>query len=539
MRFTFPPLALAAAIALAGCTSLPRERGVSETGELVEQRLGVAPGDPFAGDSPAPIPTEPLDAGQAVRLAFAYNPRIRQEYARLGLGRAELEEARRIANPSFEIERLRPEHGGGSEIARSLTVGVADLLLLPARSRFAAGELERIQQSVAAELLVLATGVEQAWIEAVSAAQIATMRDVVAQAAERSAELAQRFFEAGNIHRLQLEQERAAASQARIAAVRSRVDALRARSELAAMIGLPSDGEWATGDRLPSPPSSLPSLDTLLPLAMEQRLDLAAARRALNLQADTLGLARRWRWIGSVELGYHRESEGDEVKRGPSLSLELPIFSQGQAAIGRAEAELQQAQAEVDTLALAVANETRLAVEQLALVQDIAERYRSALLPQREAVVARSQERVNYMLMGVFELIVARQEEYDAYQEYLEAVRDVWLARADLRRVVGGRLPDDDSVDTGDTIGVDPMLPAAEAPEMDHSMHGAMDHSKHGEMDHSKSREMDHSKHAEMNHSGHGEKDTSKHDGMDHSPQQPHDEHADEAPAEHDHGDHR
>lgn len=471
-----PALAWAAAIALAGCSSLPRERGYAETGDLIKARRGAAPNwSPETASSIAispEVPADPVSAEQAVRLAFLYNPRIREEYARLGLGRAELDDARRIANPSFGYARLDPRSGNGSQITRSVSLSFTDLLLLPARKRFAAGELERLQKAVAAELLKLAAEVEIAWFASVSADQVCAMRDVVAQAAERSADLAQRFFDAGNINRLQLEQELAAAAQARIAAVRAAADGLRTRSELADLIGLPAEAAWTTLEQLPAPPDTKFSADKLVSLALEQRLDLAAVRQEVALREDSLGVSRRWRWLGSVELGYERESEVDgNVLRGPSLSLELPIFNQGQGAITRAQAELVDARARLDGVALAVHNETRLGVERMEVTRNIAERYRTLLVPRREAIVARTQEQVNFMLMGVFELILAKQQEYDAYQEYLESVRDYWTARAELRRVVGGRLPDDGAT-LQPAVGVEAILPAKTAPAMDHSMHG-------------------------------------------------------------------
>ncbi len=469
-------VAVAAAIALAGCSSLPSSRGYAETGALIQSRRGLEPALPPAtsvSPRPAPeLPTEPLSAEQSIGLALLNNPAIHEAYARLGIGRAELEEARRIANPGFGYSRLTPQSGGGRQITRSLSMSFADLLLLPARRRFASGELERLQKEVAAQILELAAEVEVAWYAAVSAEQIAAMRDVVARSAEQSAELAQRFFDAGNINRLQLEQEHAAAAQARIAAVRAAADQLRARSELAGWIGLPMEAAWTTLARMPAPPDGQFDADALVPLALEQRLDLAAAAQEVALREDALGVSRRWRWLGAVELGYERESETDgNVLRGPSLSFELPLFNQGQGAIARAQAELLDARAHLDGLLLAVHNETRLGAQRLTVARDIAERYRSLLLPRREAIVARSQEQVNFMLMGVFELILARQEEYDAYQEYLESVRDYWTARAELRRIVGGRLPDDEAA-LPPVIGVESILPAKVAPAMDHSMHG-------------------------------------------------------------------
>ena len=462
--------ALAAALCLlAGCAALPRERGYADTGALLQARIGVAPDAQGWATPESPAnPAEPLTAEQAVALAFVHNPRIREHYARIGLARAELDDARRLANPRFGFLRL---HGGDASprITRSLSLGFADLLLLPSRKRFADAEMQRVQAGVASELLALATEVEVAWYGAASARQVADLRELVAAAAETSAALAQRFFDAGNISRLQLEQERAAATQARIGATRALAEWFKARSELATLTGLPTDAEWSVAARLPAPAALPESTATLMPLALEQRLDLAAARQAVAQREDMLGVTRRWRWLGDVEVGYEQEREPDGVSQGPSLSIGLPIFNQGQGNAARAQAELVEARAGLDALMLGVQNDARLGVQRVNLAREIAEQYRTTLIPAREAIVARTQEEVNYMLVGVFELILARREEFDAYQEYLEAVRDYWIARAELRRVVGGALPGDGAAVEA-TLGVDAVLSPPQPNE--HHDHG-------------------------------------------------------------------
>ena len=45
------------------------------------------------------------------------------------------------------------------------------------------------------------------------------------------------------------------------------------------------------------------------------------------------------------------------------------------------------------------------------------------------------------MLTGAFDLIMAKQLEFEAYQKYIEAIRDYWIIRADMQRSLGGRLP--------------------------------------------------------------------------------------------------
>jgi cobalt-zinc-cadmium efflux system outer membrane protein len=45
------------------------------------------------------------------------------------------------------------------------------------------------------------------------------------------------------------------------------------------------------------------------------------------------------------------------------------------------------------------------------------------------------------MFLGLFQLLAVKQAEIDARRGYLEALRDYWVAHAELARTVGGRLP--------------------------------------------------------------------------------------------------
>ncbi len=45
------------------------------------------------------------------------------------------------------------------------------------------------------------------------------------------------------------------------------------------------------------------------------------------------------------------------------------------------------------------------------------------------------------MLIGAFELLSAKRDEIDAYKGYVDALRDFWIASADLREAVGGEFP--------------------------------------------------------------------------------------------------
>ncbi|MBD8524264.1 TolC family protein [Pseudomarimonas arenosa] len=509
----FPRLSRLSLLALAalgsGCASLPPERGTDLPTEWITQRGLPAPSWP-SDDGTVPEPAvsssiETIDLDLALDWAFVHHPAVAETYARLGISRAELDEARRLANPRFDFARLSASEGE-AQITRGLSFGLSDWLMQPLRKRFAEGELKREQLHAAQALWALAGEVEAAWIEAVAAQQVAQMRALVLEAASASAEFAERLFAAGNLAPLQLEQERAEAISAGIGAAEADTEALTARHRLALLTGLPFDDSWQLPEQLPAPLSDLPTAGELVERLVQERLDLLAAKEEVRLREDALGVTRRWRWLGELEFEYEWESEADGAGlRGPGLSLELPLFSQGQPAITRAKAELLIAKTELNKAIRQGEREVRTALAAMQLQQRIVQRYREALLPAREAIVRRTQEEVNFMLVGVFELLAAKREQFDAYQAYLQAIRDYWLARGELTQAVGARWADEGEHEP--VLGIDSVLPPpSEGGHQGHQGHqGQQGHTEHSTQ--RSSEQADHSQHnpAHHGHEHHGE----------------------------------
>ena len=224
---------------------------------------------------------------------------------------------------------------------RTPVLAVLDLLLLPAKARLANKDYERARYDVAGAVLGVVAEVESGWYEYVAARQVAAMREAVAEGAAASAELAQRFHDAGNISDLQLAQEQAVASEARIEALRARAEAGRKALALHSLLGLRGEeANWEASDSLPLPVPTEDDPEQLANLARDGNLAVLAARAEADVLADALGLTRTLRWFGGSEIGYEREREADGARlQGPEISLELPIFNQGQAKLARAEAQ--------------------------------------------------------------------------------------------------------------------------------------------------------------------------------------------------------
>lgn len=460
---------------LGACALPPRQSGIDAVDTLVAARTGAGVRTPAGVRDAAALDAEisalrsgELTLARAVSLALINNPRVRGEYAALGIARGDLIAASRPSNPRLSV--LREREDGSRSYTQSVSRNFTEGLLLGARTRIGQVEYERVQRLVADAVLRLAAEVEVAWFEAVGADQVAAMRAAIAKAAGLSAELAGRFHAAGNLPRLELLVEQGAASQAQIEARLAAAQARAARSRLQALLGLPASAPLQLPGQLAAPLPAALDAAALVQAARTQRVDHAAVERERALRADTLELARKWRWLGSLELGVERETEGGDVRvRGLEASIELPIFHQGQAAIVRAEAELEAADARLAELALAIEHEVSVAADRVETLRQLTDDYRQTLLPQREGIVEGTQREYNFMFTGAFELLRARQEQYAAYQEYLETVRDYWIARAELRRAVGGRLPGDEA-EPEPTVGVEAVVPrAGAASEHDHS----------------------------------------------------------------------
>ena len=516
-------LAVALTSLLGGCTSLSPRPDDTQLNRLLEERGALAVRWRATHEPPIDVRERlaaPIERDHAVAIALLRSPRMREAYARLGIARAEVIEAVEVANPGVSFTRMNLSPGAGYNQTMGVSLPFVDVLLLPLRARWAQQQYERHGIEVAQAVIGLTVEVEAAWYRAVAAQQVADMRTAVAEGADATAELAQRFFDAGNISELQLKREQAVATQFRIDAAQARADALRERLEFGNLLGLgPTDGEWSLADRLPMPVAAEDDAEALVRLAESSNLELQAARLQEAQLRSALRTTRTTRWIGGVEAGAEREKEADGSRlTGPTLNLELPLFNQGQSKLARVEALLAEAQARVQLADLNATNAVRTGSRALAEHRQIVALHRDALIPQRERIVERSQQEQNFMLIGVFELVQAKVEEYDAYQSYLEAVRDYWLARVDLMRAVGQRLPSDAASGEPTPSVQDILTPKGGMPGMDHGAHGAMPG-------------MDHSQHAApaeapaaQNHRHHGAKappSGPSMDGMDHSAHAP------------------
>jgi cobalt-zinc-cadmium efflux system outer membrane protein len=189
--------------------------------------------------------------------------------------------------------------------------------------------------------------------------------------------------------------------------------------------------------------------------AVARSIDLAHARQRIVVAGQRLGYDRATALIPSMELGASAEREADEGVWGigPSVSVPIPIFDQGQARVARASAELRRAQNEYHAVAVRIRAASRALVERVRGAGDRALYVRDVMLPLHEQIVNEAQLQYNAMQVGIFDLLRERQQQIEIAVEYVEVLREYWITRADLLHLLSGRLPAADASRPAGTNG--------------------------------------------------------------------------------------
>ena len=237
------------------------------------------------------------------------------------------------------------------------------------------------------------TQLRQAWVKAVAAQQTLVYAQQVLEAAQASAELAQRMQVAGNFSKLERARQQLfyAEASTQLAQVQSERNA--SRETLVRLLGL-SDAQAAQlllPERLPELPEVADLVHTPTEVglgATPQRLDLQLAQAQVQTQAQTSSLA---------------------------------VANQLEASVRNAGSQLRESYGAYRS------------------AYAIARNYHDAVLPLRSLIAEENLLRYNGMFMGVFELLAETREQSNAVMAAIAAYKQFWLADAALQSNLVGR----------------------------------------------------------------------------------------------------
>jgi len=244
-------------------------------------------------------------------------------------------------------------------------------------------------------------------------------------------------------------------------AVRAQSAALvQARSDLAVVLGLPSQAglevrvpEVVAGSG-PPPAQTLPVLSTLLARAREARPLLASVRLSGRAADEEIARARAAYWpVLGVQLSYQRQAQrasgsfglfgnpAHQYTTSAQVTLGWNVFSGGatRAGVQRAEVQARRAQAVVEQAEETVAAEVTNAHEQVASLSDSIATLQQ-VLDSAEKGLRAARERLEAGAGSQLEVRDATLKLSEARLTWVSTVIDLVVARADLNRAVGGGL---------------------------------------------------------------------------------------------------
>ena len=388
-----------------------------------------------------------LTVDEAVGVALLRNPSLQATFAEIGISQADFAQSGLIANPELSGFVRFATPGSGTNTELSIAEDWLSLFLRPLRKRLGEAQLEQTKLLVADRVARLTASVKVAYLTLEARQHLVKRLHLIVDLNHVGEEFAAKQYEAGNIGELDLVNQQALLSQSRIELVQAEAAVRRGREVLNRDLGLwGKDTDWTIPDEITKVPETEIALEGLESLAMEQRQDLKAARWGVDLVARALAIKKRTRFFPiGINVGIESERDlGGQRVTGPTLSIQLPIFDTGKASIARLQAEQLRAMRQLDAIAIDARSEVREARDAMIVARELVAFYGSVFLPQRSRVLDLTLLHYNMMLKGNYDLLLAKQGQVEAEKAFIEAWRDYWVARAELERAVGGRLPEPD-----------------------------------------------------------------------------------------------
>jgi outer membrane protein TolC len=402
---------------------------------------------------------EPLSEDSAVQIALLNNRGLQAAYNDLGVSEAEYVQTSLPPNPAISIGRTFGT-GGFVEIGFQLVGNLLAFATLPRRAEIAKREFEEARYRTVATTLSLTIDVRRAYIRAIAAQQRLALLEQARETADASSQMMKQLGETGAANKL--DQARVSAFYADLSAqvAQARLLTTTARETLNRILGLwGSDLNYTLPARLEDLPSSPDTLADVEVEAMKRRVDLIILRYEIVTLAKSAKFVNATRYLSFLELGlgFRNEVEttdaGEQTSKnryGLELGIVIPIFDTGEARVVTAREIYMRAINRLVERSVNARSEARVAYSTYRATYDIAQYYRSRIIPLRRQISNEVLLRYNGMLVDVFEVIIEERERIHANIASLDALRDYHLAVADLQAalIVGGTVPPSGVINT-------------------------------------------------------------------------------------------
>jgi outer membrane protein TolC len=430
-----------AAFALIGCSTFSADGGFDPVRKQTRAYLDKdvhwsrSEEERAKGDAQvAELLSHAMSSEDAVQIALLNNRALQASFEELGVSEADLVQSGRLPNPRFTLR-----HAGFAaeyDIEETLSFNVLSLFTAPYAHEIEKRRFAQVQSAVVIAVVQLVNDTRQTYFAAVAAHESVHYLEQVKTAAEASAELARRMLVAGNWNVLDHAREQSFNSDASLRLTRANLIEISAREKLQRIMGLSGEQQaFQLADRLPDLPQHIEALPDVEQIILQNRIDLRLKRLQIDELARTLGLDKATRFINVLDVGPTRVLQGAASRpyeRGYEVALEIPIFDGGGARVKRAEAVYSQAVDRFTQAAIDARSQIRVAYAAYRSNFDMATRQRDEVVPTRKLIVEQNLLRYNASLISVFDLLADARSQIEGVNDYIQSVRDFWMAKSEL-----------------------------------------------------------------------------------------------------------
>jgi cobalt-zinc-cadmium efflux system outer membrane protein len=177
----------------------------------------------------------------------------------------------------------------------------------------------------------------------------------------------------------------------------------------------------------------------LLPVAWERRADRRGREMATAEAEADLRLERANRF-GNPTFGPAYTYDPTRVSEiGAQLNLPIPVFNTRRGQILQREAELERARLDLRQIDVSIQQDIQAALARLERANALVYRYQKEILPTLETAVKELEKLLKSgdPNVNVLHVIDTRRKELKARDGYLDALWELWQARADLAAAIG------------------------------------------------------------------------------------------------------
>ncbi|MFT4551909.1 MAG: cobalt-zinc-cadmium efflux system outer membrane protein [Chlamydiales bacterium] len=319
------------------------------------------------------------------------------------------------------------------------------------------GEFEKAKLRISKEVLDLSAETRSAFYKYQASIQVEYMLKEMLRSSELAVEYANMQLGSGTFRELDLVSRKVAHEQTILELYDIEAEVLASRERLAFLMGFwGKDLNMKAVGSLPRIPDSEEELEDLENLAVVKRVELLASKEKAETLANSLSQSIEWEWVTP------RKKEALLTEAGINKSTIGEKYS-------TQAVSLRKSKQRAEALAMEIRTEVRMAQGRLMIARKRAEHYQTNLLPWYKKVLVLSERDYNPMSLGLYKLLKSKQDQAEVFRKSIEVIRDYWIAKSDLERVVGGKIHEASSVSIHQII---PESHAADSSKLIHKNQG-------------------------------------------------------------------